>query len=164
MKQIQLTQNQYAMVNDEDFEELSKHRWYALKLCYGGFAAGRNDPIDEKKGKREIILMPRQIMNAPEGMDIDHQNHDTLDNRKENLRICTRSQNLANRGKQRNCSSKFKGVSWNKDNTNWRVQIQKDGKQHYLASCDSEIEAAKVYDEAAIKHFGEFAYLNFRRK
>lgn len=94
------------------------------------------------------------------GLVVDHINGDTLDNRKQNLRVASKSQNAANMRKHRG-SSKFKGVCWNRKSGKWAVEIKVNGKTQYLGMYADEILAAKVYDTAAKHLFGEFAQLNF---
>ena len=153
MKRIPLTQNQFALVDDVDFEELSKHKWYASKLHYGGFVAKRH-----KKGK--VLLMSRVIMDAPKDKQVDHRNHDTLLNCRYNLRLCTNAQNHYNQ-RSRGGASKYKGVYFYKPTRKWQGQIKCNYKKQHLGYFDTEIEAAKAYDAKAIELFGEFARLNF---
>ena len=160
MKQIKLTQNQYALVDDEDFDELNQYKWTACyNKCIKGYYALRH--IRLKNGKQITILMYRVIMNTPKGMHTDHSNHNPLDNRKVNLRICTRSQNQQNRVQHKNMTSKYKGVYWSKTHKKWSVRIKINKKQIHLGYFDSEIDAGKVYDKVAVKYFGEFACTNF---
>ena len=107
--------------------------------------------------------MHRQILNVPEGLEIDHKNHNMLDNRKYNIRTCSKAENQHNRKTQKH-SSKYKGVSWHKERRKWRTRICNNGKEFSLGLFDSEIEAAKAYDQKAKELFGEFAYLNFEEK
>jgi len=104
-------------------------------------------------------------MKAGDGDFCDHINHNGLDNRKANLRLATRSQNAWNRQKAKIKSrSKYKGVSWYNRGKRWSVRIQVNRKQKFLGIFEDEIEAAKAYDRAARKYFGEFAELNFEKK
>ena len=93
-------------------------------------------------------------------VQVDHINHDGLDCRRENLRACTVSQNGMNRLINKRKTSLFKGVVWNKARKKWRSQIKKDGKLLHLGSFESEVSAAKAYNEGAKKIFGEFAFFN----
>lgn len=161
MKQIPLTQGQIALVDDADYDWLKQHKWYAQKQRIGNFYACRWAP--RVKGKRYAIYMHREILGLELGdrRHSDHINHHTGDNRRCNLRICTCSQNHMNQKRQQNTSSKFKGVYWNKISRKWQAYINIDKKPRYLGSFLREEDAARAYDEAAKKHFGEFAYLNF---
>ncbi len=100
-------------------------------------------------------------MDTPPYLVCDHINHDGLDNRKTNLRNCTLKQNNANTRPTKGASSKYKGVTFAKREKKWVVYIKKDGRQTFLGCFDDEVEAAKAYDAAAAKLYGEFAYLNF---
>ena len=105
--------------------------------------------------------MHRVIVGARHGQDVDHKNNEaTLDNQRHNWRICTNSQNQMNAKKQIGCSSQYKGVCWNRQCGKWQARIKLNGKEIWLGYFDDEIEAARVYNEAAIEHFGEFARLN----
>ena len=149
--------NTFTLVDDESFEELSKHKWCVQK---GGntFYAVRNMPRD-KNGKRKRVQMHRQIMNCPDNLQTDHINHNGLDNRKMNLRVCTHSENHGNSLPRKGCTSKHKGVS--RHGGKWQSRIKHNSKEIYLGFFATEIEAAEAYDAKAKELFGEFAYLNF---
>ena len=132
-------------------------------------------PAESKHGYWDVILMVNgkryrfaihrlvamKYMGIQSDQYVDHINHDKSDSRIENLRIATISQNGGNRLKQRDASSKYKGVSWRMSDKVWQVSIMLNKKAKYLGRFNSEIEAARAYDEAALKHFKDYAYLNF---
>lgn len=158
MKQIQLTKGQVAIVDDDDYAFLSQFKWHAH------WSKGSKSFYALKGHKG--MPMHRLIMGNPEGMLVDHDNHNTLDNRKENLRVCTKSQNCKNRKKNVTqngvqTSSKYKGVSIHPESGKWRALLQVDGKSVSLGLYFSEEDAALAYDRGARKHFGEFAQTNF---
>lgn len=160
MNRIELTKGYIALVSDEDFEEISKHKWCVDSTQ--GYAV-RARKKHEKPGG--VIRMHRQIMNAPAGTDIDHINGNGLDNRRENLRICNRSENLRNSIKRKETSSKYKGVSWNPNSNGWIVRIKYEGIELRVGHIFlDEITAANAYDKLAKKLFGTFARINFPNK
>jgi len=155
MKEIPLSKGLFAIVDDEDYAGLMKVKWYVMAgKCY----AGRHI---KRAGKQTTEYMHRRILQAQLGEEIDHVNHNGLDNRRGNIRVCTRSQNHGNTKKFRG-SSNFKGVHWNKDRHSWHAQIRYKGKQIFLGRFTDGESAARAYDEAARQYFGEFAELNFR--
>ena len=153
MKEINLTQGQVALVDNEDFETLNRHQWFAAKKGKT-FYATRNIKVD---GKRKTALMHWYVIG---GKNIDHVDRNGLNNQKANLRFCNNQENQRNSRKRINTSSKFKGVSFYKPRENWVARIGLNGKVINLGYFATEIEAAKVYNSAAIKHYGEFANLN----
>lgn len=104
--------------------------------------------------------MHQDVIGENKGGNIDHINHDTLDNRRENLRPCTVSQNGANQGVRVNNTSGFKGVSLFKRDQVWQAYINMFGKRRHLGYYATPIEAALAYDRAALEYHGEFAMTN----
>lgn len=151
MKTIELSQGKIATVDDGDFEELSRHKWF-----YSQGYAGRNLPMTN--GVRDgQIRMHQAIMGVRGEVRVDHENTDTLDNRRANLRICTHQQNGFNRGKNQNNTSGRKGVSWCKCTERWRATIMVDNKAIHIGRFNSKEEAASAYANAARELHGEFA-------
>lgn len=152
MKYIPLTQGKFAIVDDEDFSELSKLKWWYLSA--GGYAV-----YTKRIGVRSIKnLMHKLLMGSIRGLEIDHLNGDGLDNRKNNLRFCTHRQNIQNQKKRWN--KKFKGTCFLWDRRKWRASITLEGKTIYLGTYLTETEAGDAYSRAALKYFGRFARIN----
>jgi hypothetical protein len=145
----------HAVVSPEDFEEMSRYRWSLDGLGY----VHRTTRTPE--GKQKTVRMHRQVMGFPEGLAVDHRNHNLLDNTRENLRVCTLTQNQGNRRPKRNGTSRFLGVSRHRASGKWQAQITRRGKVTPLGIYADEEEAAKAYDVAARAYFGEFARPNF---
>ncbi len=169
MRQIQLTQEKIALIDDEDFEKVCGFRWHYVPetrrkstLINGYAAANVYVRGSGHKGKTKTVLMHRLIADAQPGELVDHRDGDGLNNQKVNLRKCTQAENKKNRSvSEKPMSSKYKGVSQIKTGRKkWQASISVNRKQTYLGSFDSEEEAASVYNEAAVKYYGEFAKLN----
>jgi len=158
-RRIYLGEGEWAMLDEKDYYELNDYKWvisgngskfYAVRLVKKG------------PGKTKIEYLHRVIMQPGDGLLVDHKNRNTFDNRRENLRSATQSQNHGNSQPDKtNASSKFKGVSFYTRTKRWMAKIKFEGKAIWLGYHDCEIEAAKAYDAAAKKYFGEFARLNF---
>lgn len=161
MKEIELTQNKVALVDDADYDWLNQFKWFAYKAQTGGFYAMRHS--SHKDGKRHTLYMAREILGLKRGdpRQADHINHNTLDNRRSELRICTRQENQGNRNLVSNTTSQFKGVHWHRRSKKWIARIGINRKRIHLGCFAGEEMAAMAYDLVARKVFGEFAYLNF---
>jgi len=160
MKIILLSnQKDFAIIDDEDEELVSKYKWQLDDNRRGHKYAITNY---YENGKRKSIRMHRLIMNPPKGVILDHINNLGLDNRKENLRMCNYSNNNWNRRKQFNgqTSSKYKGVCFDKSTKKWMASIRINRIEKNLGRFKEEKDAAKAYNEMAKKLFGEFAKLN----
>lgn len=157
---ILLTKSRFAKVDPEDYIWLSQFRWYCNKRPHTSYAI-RN--AGEGKECRKI-LMHREIMDTPKHLVCDHINRNGLDNRKQNLRNCTKQENGMNRPSQKNGTSRYKGVCWHRRMKKWVACIKGKGRKSHLGYFVSETSAAKAYDNAARKYHGEFANLNFATK
>jgi hypothetical protein len=159
-KEIQLTRNLSAQVDDADFECVNQFRW-----CAHGGRDGRTwyakRAVSVGDGKQITMLMHRFILDAPTELQVDHVNHNGLDNRRENLRLCTELENRRNRKAWENSSTGFKGVRWRKNIRKWEATIGAYGTHFYLGCYDTPEQAALAYDIAAIAYHGKFANLNF---
>ena len=142
----------FALVDECDFDPLGRYLWH---LSTNGYAV-RNA---RKSGKRHHLPMHVEIMNPSPGMVVDHINHNKLDNRRANLRICQQGDNNKNLPLRRDNTTGFKGVY--RRGQRWRAQLTDGGRHHFLGCFDTPEEAARAYDTAARLHFGEFAHLNF---
>ncbi|MGA2171931.1 MAG: HNH endonuclease [Sedimentisphaerales bacterium] len=162
-RRIPLTQRQYAIVDCDDYERLTKWKWYALKSRRTYYAA-RNEwqRTAVKKRKCKMIMMHNEVLRPAEGMLADHRNDNGLDNRKANLREATQEENARNRRKARTKSgSIYKGVWYLKRDGRWAARIRVDGCAKHIGVYDDEAAAAKAYDRAAREYYKEFARLNF---
>ena len=147
----------FALVDDEDYDLIMQWKWWNKE----GYAI-RETEINKhgERRKRKRFYMHRLINKTPDGMEVDHINGDKLDNRKENLRTCTRHQNIINRCSFKGASSKFKGVLWNVKLNKWRARIRLNKKDFHLGYFVHEKDAARAYNDAAIIYHGDFARLN----
>lgn len=149
---IRLTKGAVAHVDDADYAMLTAMGNWCLSNK--GYAIH----YTRSHGRRRVLYMHRIIMDAPPHLQVDHINRDRLDNRRDNLRFATRSQNQANKGRPSNNSSAYKGVSWNKGR--WEARIRYNRRRINLGRYDSPYEAALVYDAASRLLYHEFAGTN----
>jgi hypothetical protein len=145
----------FAIVDDEDYPELSKYKWYLDKDGY----AVRTQRVKGSGNKMINMFMHRQILKLEIGdpRQVDHKFHNKLDNRKSEIRTCSVLENTRNQTGHQNTTSVYKGVAYSVKTHKWDVRIQGE----YQASFSDEILAAKYYDKLARNRHGEFAYLNF---
>lgn len=154
---IELTKGYSTAVDDEDYDELNKTSWHALVNRTGMVYAARRIRSD---GKSVMQLMHRVLLNDPRGFQVDHEDHDTLNNQKKNLRKATWSQNQANSQKKTIGSSQYKGVYWHKARNKWVAELTINRKKTYIGSFESESDAARAYNGLAIASFGLYAEIN----
>lgn len=159
MKQIQLTKGQVTLVDDGDYEWLNRWKWHAVPN-HRAFYVMRNIRI--AKNKKTSEQMHRLILGLKPGdkRECDHVDGNGLNNQRENLRICSLSQNSQSSRKRKGCTSKYKGVHWDRRDRKWISQAQVNEKRIRLGCFDAEVDAAKAYDTAALKYYGEFARTN----
>nr|WP_313659107.1 HNH endonuclease [Achromobacter ruhlandii] len=139
----------HGLVDAQDQHLIGAYRWYIRRGGYVvRFVAG------------QTIFLHREVMKPAAGLMVDHINGDKLDNRRENLRVCTNAQNSMNQRRSAGNTSGFKGVRRNAVGRKWEAIIKCDGKQHYLGVFDDPRVAAHAYNRAAIQLFGDFASLN----
>ncbi len=155
MKTIPLTQGKFAIVDDDDYPELSRSKWYASYSKTGGWVVRR-----EVRGRQ--VKMSRILLRAPVGVQVDHANRDPFDNRRFNLRRCTPSQNSCNRRVRSDNPIGFKGIRWARRGfKHFRADITaRPGVRIYLGRFLTLTEAVRAYNKAAIRYHGEFACLN----
>jgi hypothetical protein len=158
-RRIFLGEGRFTLVDPPDYYRFNNFQWCAKENGPRIYAVRL---IADSRNRTKILSLHREIMNPPEGLLVDHKNRNTLDNRRENLRLATHSQNQCNKSKtSKKTSSRFIGVFFEKSSAKWVARIALRGKRFWLGRFSSEIDAAHAYDAAAKKHHGEFAKLNF---
>ena len=164
MKYLALTRGYRAKVDDEDYRGLMRWKWHASvsrSKVYGARC------WRDENGKQKKIMLHHEVLGGRpgKGLVVDHVNHDGLDCRKENLRVCTDQQNKWNsRAKRNKCSSRYKGVTWQRAKKpfkgGWQVTIMCRGERRYLGFFGREYEAVVAYNRAAARLFGGYGYIN----
>lgn len=154
---IPLTRGKVAVIDFDDFEKVRPYKWHARKAPRNCWYA------DHRFGKYGYLMpMHRLILDAPPGSLVDHEDGDGLNNRRSNIRVCTKAQNgQAHRIKTPGGTSKFRGVYRYKRDSIWVAQLGTKTENFYLGRFDSEEDAARAYDAKARELFGEYAAPNF---
>src|SRR5579871_4595837 len=161
MAELQLSQGQTAIIDDADLPLASQYKWWVQKVNSGAYYAITN--YNDEDGKRRRLYLHRLLMNPPVGFVVDHKDGNTLDNRRNNLRVCTHSQNMAAHRKPKSSKkrSQYRGVRYVAEGKrHWSATITYQGKQRHLGVFYTEAEAAQARDKAALEICGEYAVLN----
>lgn len=158
MKRIPLTKGKEAIVDDEDYEYLMQWKWHAHKGRYAVRVARRAESVSRKTVRMHRVVADRAGFTIIE--HVDHKDGNGLNNQRVNLRPASNQNNMANRGPPQNNTSGYKGVSYHCKRNEWIAQIKVSQRTLFLGYFDSKHDAARAYNVAAVKHFGEFAYQN----
>jgi len=151
---LKLTNGKYTLIDKKFYDKVKNYKWRQDSL------AGHVVITIGKKGHRKLLRLHRLIINVKDGELVDHINGNVLDNRLKNLRLANKSKNAMNRGKQRNNTSGYKGVSFNKQMNMWQAQLVANKIKRLNSFFKTKKEAAIAYNNAAIKFHKEFARLN----
>lgn len=161
MIEIPLTQGRVALIDDEDYDLVSRYKWRIDKRRGTSYVRANCQLSD---GQWTTVLMHRLVLTGEiDGSDIDHVDGDGLNNRRSNLRVASRSQNNRNRTKTKSNTSGYKGVFCDKRDGTWYAKIGHNRSQQYLGRFPLPEDAARAYDARAIELHGEFARPNFPR-
>ena len=155
-REILLGNGEICLVDDDDYESVSRFHWSAMK----GFSTTYAFRKERVSGIIRTVYLHRALMNPDARQKVDHINGNGLDNRRANLRCCTNQQNVINRRKKQKARSRFKGVTWHEKGQKWRARIMIDRQEISLGLFATEADAAVAYNAAAKAAWGEYACLN----
>lgn len=155
MREIPLTKGHVALVDDENYDSIIIFTWRSIPEKHTNYAIKGWSPETHMQMANAVMGQP------PKGYTWDHKDRNGLNNQKNNLRLATPQQNAANRTNTKKSLSSFRGVARYHLHHKWAARVKVDNKLIFLGFFDNKEEAARCYDKAAIKYFGEFANLNF---
>ena len=160
MKTIPLTQSKVALVDDTDYDFLSKYNWCAAKTIGRSYYAVRGSLISDLR--QGCIHMHRIILNAPKGVEVDHRDGNSLNNQRSNLRLCTHGENQRNQGLHHNNTTGFKGVRLDRRaiQNPYNARIQINNKEIHIGCYKTAEKAARAYDTTALKYHGDYRVTN----
>jgi len=158
--EIKLTRGKVAIVDAGDLETMGCQRWYVV-APFSPRSYARTRIASSGKTRQKVISLAHFLLKAPKGLIVIYMNSQGLDCRRCNLRLGNRTNACQKARKRPKTSSRFKGVSWRQHQGKWVSYITADGRRKHLGCFAGERDAGAAYDEAALKHFGPFARLNF---
>jgi hypothetical protein len=157
---IPLTQDRWALIDDADYEAVSKTNWCFIKGRHDGVTGYAQSNILQDDGTRKRTFLHQHLLGHRQ--QVDHADGDGLNNRRSNLRVVTDVQNRMNSRTYKNNKSGFKGVHLHVGR--WVATIKVNNKSTHLGRFDTAEEAARAYDQAALEHFGSYARINFPKE
>jgi hypothetical protein len=158
VKELPLTQGYVAIVDDEDYEDVSRYKWCANRHPQQpGYV--RAQRCFRSNGRKTVVRLHRYILNAQPGQEVDHIDRNPLNCQRSNLRFVTRRENMVNQGMRRTNTTGFRGIQ--RRGNRWRANIKSQDRSRFLGSFDTPEEAALAYDLAAIEVHGPYCCLNF---
>lgn len=160
-KEIKLTQGRVALVDDDDYEYLSQWKWFLSSSNSRAYAVRKSRIQEVELEPHSHVFMHKILLKCPNNAVVDHKDGNKLNNQKHNLRICTHKQNARNSTKPISNKSGYKGVFYYESRNKYHSRIKVNGRSIHLGYFTDATLAARAYDNAAKKYFGDFARLNF---